>query len=283
MKTLLKLYSFESVHGTPDEGALADWLENWFREHRTPFTRVGDNFYKLDKAQAPILSAHLDQVKTNGKAVHFVLTPDKHIQGYNADWERTSLGGDDKNGVWIILKMLEEFNNDINFIISAGEEVGCVGINKLDTDGVLKEKIPPLNTFCIVLDRRGGKDVLDSGGGDTYCKTLAQCICNFLGNDMSVTSGSISDTRVICEYCESVNMSVAYEAPHTANEHTDWVRLEQIKEYVKRLCDDFAHYPTPPDVYIKKSWSYTSTRKSKKFNYNEWKDDYDDYYGRFGY
>lgn len=279
MKTLLKLYSFESVHNTPDENALANWLENWFREHNTPFTRVGDNFYKLDKKQAPILSAHLDQVKTNGKAVHFVLTPDKHIQGYNEDWERTSLGGDDKNGVWIILKMLEEFNNDINFIISAGEEVGCVGINKLDTDGVLEEKIPQLNTFCIVLDRRGGKDVLDSGSGDTYCKTLAQCICNFLSNDMSVTSGSVSDTRVICKYCESVNMSVAYEAPHTANEHTDWVRLEQIKEYVKRLCDDFAHYPTPPDIYIKKSWvsSYTTSRK------NKWKDEYDEYYGHFGY
>jgi len=279
MKTLLKLYSFESVHNTPDENALANWLENWFREHNTPFTRVGDNFYKLDKKQAPILSAHLDQVKTNGKAVHFVLTPDKHIQGYNEDWERTSLGGDDKNGVWIILKMLEEFNNDINFIISAGEEVGCVGINKLDTDGVLEEKIPQLNTFCIVLDRRGDKDVLDSGSGDTYCKTLAQCICNFLSNDMSVTSGSVSDTRVICKYCESVNMSVAYEAPHTANEHTDWVRLEQIKEYVKRLCDDFAHYPTPPDIYIKKSWvsSYTTSRK------NKWKDEYDEYYGHFGY
>ncbi len=279
MKTLLKLYSFESVHNTPDENALANWLDDWFREHKTPFTRVDNNFYKLDTVHAPILSAHLDQVKTNGKAVHFVMTPEKHITGYNEDWERTSLGGDDKNGIWIILQALEKYNNDINFIISAGEEVGCVGINKLDTDGVLKEKIPPLDTFCIVLDRRGSHDILDSGGGDTYCKTLAQCLCNYMKDGMVVTSGSVSDTRVICEYCESVNISVAYEAPHTANEHTDWVRLQQLRDHVFDICDDFAHYPTPPDVYIKKTWSY-STSQYKKGRY---KDDYEEYYGRYGF
>ena len=29
MKTLLKLYSFESIHESDDEKALADWLDNW--------------------------------------------------------------------------------------------------------------------------------------------------------------------------------------------------------------------------------------------------------------
>ena len=96
----------------------------------------------------------------------------------------------------------------INFIISAGEEVGCVGIKLLEDHKVL-DKIEALDTWCIVLDRRGCDDVLDSGSGSTYCKTLAQDICNYLG-DMSVTSGSVSDTATICEYCESVNMSVAY-------------------------------------------------------------------------
>ena len=74
MKHLLKLYSFESVHSTPDEEALANWLADWFKEHNVKVRRVGNNFMKLDKPCVPILSAHLDQVKTNGKAEHFVLT-----------------------------------------------------------------------------------------------------------------------------------------------------------------------------------------------------------------
>lgn len=274
MKHLLKLYSFESVHNTPDEKALADWLEEWFVSHKIEYTRDGDNFYRLNQFQEPILSAHLDQVKTNGKAEHFYLTPEKHIVAYNENWERTSLGGDDKNGVWIILKMLEK-GLPINFIISAGEEVGCVGIHALDTSQVL-DKIKELDTWCIVLDRRGGSDVLDSGSGSTYCKTLAQDICNYLG-DMSVTSGSVSDTATICEYCESVNMSVAYEKPHTADEHTDWIRLQCICDYVEQLCTDFVHYPTPPSVYIKKSWS----NYYKKGKSNE-KDDWEEYYGYYG-
>lgn len=273
MKTLLKLYSFESVHNTSDEKALADWLEEWFVKHEVEYTRDGDNFYKLDQYQEPILSAHLDQVKTNGKAEHFYLTPDKHIIAYNKDWERTSLGGDDKNGVWIILKMLEK-KLPINFIISAGEEVGCVGIKQLDTGKVL-DKIKELDTWCIVLDRRGSNDVLDSGSGSTYCKTLAQDICNYLG-DMSVTSGSLSDTATICEYCESVNMSVAYEKPHQAEEHTNWIRLQCICDYVEQLCTDFVHYPTDPSVYVKKTWYYNNSKKGKKYE-----DDYEDWYDRY--
>lgn len=283
MKHLLKLYSFESVHSTPDEEALANWLADWFKEHNVKVRRVGNNFMKLDKPCVPILSAHLDQVKTNGKAEHFVLTPEKHIEAYNADWERTSLGGDDKNGVWIILKMLEE-NVDINFIISEGEECGCIGIHALDRQGLLEDSIKQLQTFCIVLDRRGGKDVLRSGSGSTYCETLAQDICNYL-EDMSVTSGSLSDTATICQYCESVNMSVAYEAPHTAMEHTDWNRLQTIKDYVKSLVTDFIHYPTPPSVYCKtfsstyysKGTNYGKTGKDKIKRNNDYDYDYDDW------
>lgn len=284
MKKLLKLYSFESVHLTPDETALANWLEQWFKDHDIKYNRHGDNFYCLEYPCVPILSAHLDQVKTNGKAVHFNLTPEHNIEGYNEDWERTSLGGDDKNGVWIILDLLEQ-GVKFNFIISAGEETGCVGIGMLNTAKVL-DKIKELQTFCIVLDRRGNKDVLESGGGTTYCKTLAQDICNYL-EDMTVTSGSVSDTATICEYCESVNMSVAYEAPHTAKEHTDWKRLQEIRDYVKLLVTDFIHYPTPPSVYCKKSyydnWKSTygkgANRNGKGKNY--WDDD--EYWAKWGY
>ena len=274
MHDLLKLYKFESVHGTDDEKALADWLEQWFKERKIKYVRDEDNFYKLDVPNTPILSAHLDQVKTNGKVEHLYMTIDNKIVGYNSRWQQTSLGGDDKNGVWIILKALEEFKGKINFIISAGEESGCLGIKHLDNNCVLNI-IESLKTYCIVLDRRGNNDVLKSGSGGAYCSTLAQTICNFLG-EMEVTTGSLSDTATICEYCESVNMSVAYDNPHTSREVTNWTRLEQIKNNVFKIVKDMVFYPTDPSVYKTTSIYFSTNRKKGKRN-----EEYDYWYRNF--
>lgn len=276
MKDLLKMYSFESVHNSEQETELADWICNRLNQLGIKdYTRDVNNIYKLNQEGRPILSAHLDQVRTNGRAIHFYQDSQSHIRGYTENFEQTSLGGDDKNGVWIILKLLEEGVKDINFIISAGEECGCLGIKALEKSGVLVSI--DASQFCIVLDRRGSQDVLDCGSGSTYCKTLAQDICNYL-HDMSVASGSLSDTATLSTYCESVNMSVAYEAPHTALEHTDFNRLVKIKEYVKKLVTDFVHYSTPPTVYNRTRTVKKYTKEEK--NLTEY---YRDYYGGMYY
>ena len=244
MKDLLKLYSYESVHKSEDETGICDWICKWLKTHNIKHNRVGNTIYSLDD-HGPILSAHLDQVRTNGKACHFYLTDNNHILAYNDKWQRTSLGADDKNGVWIILKLLEK-GRKFSFIISEGEEVGCVGITKLDTSNVLSAISS--EQFALVLDRKGNTDVLKSGGGTTFCSTLAQAISNYTGH-FKVTTGSISDTKVLCKHCESVNMSVAYFNPHSATEYTDWVALQKILYYVDDLVTDFVHYSTPPKEY----------------------------------
>lgn len=261
MKDLLKLYSFESVHNSPDETAIADWICKWMDKHEVLYNRVGNNIYNIGDTEAPILSAHLDQVRTNGKAVKFYMNEAEKIIAFNDKWERTSLGADDKNGVWIILKLLEK-QRRINFIISEGEEVGCVGIKKLEDRGVLRDIKE--DQYCLVLDRRGGRDMLSSGSSSTFCSTLAQALCNYLQQDFTVTSGSLSDTCTLCKYCESVNMSVAYENPHTLNELTDFKRLKEILEHVDDIVCNFVHFSTPPSIYSSKS-TYTSYYKGKEW------------------
>ena len=104
---LLKLYSFESVYKSDDEKAIADWIENWLDMNDIDnFERMGNTIFRLGNPEMPILSAHLDQVKTNGKAVKFYMNDAEKIIAFNDKWERTSLGADDKNGVWIILQAL---------------------------------------------------------------------------------------------------------------------------------------------------------------------------------
>lgn len=268
---LLKLYSFESVHGTDDEKAIADWICEWLDKNNiTGYKRTGNNIYRLGNVDYPILSAHLDQVKTNGKAARFFMNAEEKIIAFNDKWEQTSLGADDKNGVWVILQALKEFGKDLNFIISEGEESGCVGIKALETAKILDEI--DAQQFCIVLDRRGNKDMLKSGAGTTFCSTLAQDLCNFLYQDFEVTAGSISDTATICKHCESVNMSVAYFNPHSATEMTDFSRLKVIAGYIIDIVDNFVHYSTPPKQYS--TYNYTSTYY-KSYKYNKQEKDHD--------
>ena len=262
---LLKLYSFESVHNTPDETAIADWICKKLDSIGVKdYKRVGNNIYRLSHKEI-ILSAHLDQVKTNGKAVKFYLQDDK-IVAYNNKWERTSLGADDKNGIWIILQALEA-GKEIDFIISEGEECGCVGITALEDLGVL-DAIDP-SSFCLVLDRRGYQEILKGGSTDVYCATLAQDLCNFLGGPYNVGTGSISDTRVLCCYCESVNIATAYEGAHTSLETTNWQQLQELRDDILDVIDNFIHYSTDPNVYLK------SYKTSKSSNY--WGGKYYDY------
>ena len=292
MEQLIKLYSFESVYQTPDEAAIADYICEEIEKAGGSYMREGNNIYNFHDKEKPILSAHLDQVETNGKAVHFAQDDKGIIKAWNEKWQRTSLGADDKNGVWIILQLIKKYPN-LNYIISSGEERGCIGINHLDKENVLAENISD-KQFCIVLDRRGGTDVLSGGGASTYCKTLAQDICNYLGDDrLTVTTGSLSDTATICKYCESVNMSVAYDSPHTAKETTDFNRLNDILNYVDRLVSgDFIHYSTKPSVYRTSSavstlysTYYGSKGKSNGKTREQIKEDLwdDEYYGRWGY
>lgn len=276
MKDLLKLYSFESVHGSTEETAIADWICKWLDAHDVKdYTRDGNNIYKFnsDGVDGLILSAHLDQVKTNGKAVHFYKTPDNFIIAYNKDWQRTSLGADDKNGVWIILKAIEEGLNP-SFIISEGEEAGCLGIHQLSYQNVLNNNINPEENYCIVLDRRGEGDVLNEGAGTVFCNTLADNLINFLRDPLlKKASGSISDTAELSTYCESVNMSVAYYKPHTAEEYTDLDRLEEIKQNVFVILESFVHYPSMPDTYSKKFSTKTTTHDGwydRGGYYNDW-------------
>ena len=251
MRDLLRLYSFESVHGTEGEKDISDWICKWLDNHNIKYNRQKNNIYSFEFNDKPILSAHLDQVETNGKVFKLYLTKDNHIIAYNNLFERTSLGADDKNGVWIILKMLEK-GYKFNFIISEGEELGCLGIKKIP----LAENINPKTQFCIVLDRKGDKDILSSGAGTTYCSTLAQSLCNFLDNDYVVEKGNLSDTATICKYCESVNMSVGYYFPHTEDEYTDWIQLSTIKNDVEKILTNFIHYPTNPKTYSVKEFKY---------------------------
>lgn len=270
MKDLLKLYSFYSVHGTVGETLICDWLVERLKELGIKdINRDGNTIWHFERGNRFLLSAHLDQVDTNGQAVHFFKKDDGTIRAYNKAWQRTSLGADDKNGIWCILKCIEKGYTNFDFIISEGEECGCIGISRIEEH--IKESTAEV---AIVLDRKGNTDILKGGSTDVYCDTLAGCLRNYWnnecqGNTYTVTTGSISDTRVICKYIESVNLCVNYDGAHTKNETTDWEGLQKTLRNLVFMFNGFKHYPTKPEVYVKKEYKYSSSST---------KDLYDGYY-----
>lgn len=267
MKDLVELYKIHSPSNSKGLTNMLNYLCKWLKEHKIPYTNYKGNLYNFTGSKF-ILSAHMDQVETNGAVEHLRLSADGFIKGYNKDWQRTSLGADDKNGIWIIQKVLLN-HPDTSFIISCNEEVGCVGIKDVDDAGILKDNITKDNV-CIVLDRKDDDNILKSGSTGDYCSTLAQDLCNYLGSyRYKVTSGTLSDTSVLCKYCESVNMSVAYTEAHTKNEKTNWNSLVHILEDVESVIDGFIHYGTDPSVYVE--------NETKVYKYNK-KGYYDDYY-----
>jgi di/tripeptidase len=260
MKDLVKLYSIHSVSGTTGETEICDWICKRLDELGEDYERIDNTLYHLSEDNDVMLSAHLDQVETSGKAEH-IYKVEHNIIAYNSNWRRTSLGADDKNGVWLILKLIEE-GFSFDWIISESEEIGCIGISKVENFiGLSSAK------YCIVLDRRGNYDILNKGGSTNYCQALAHNLKNFWDDMFTVTTGTLSDTQTICKYIESVNMSVAYHNPHTSTESTDYDRLCEIKEDLEKLfTHEFVHYPASPSDYAE-STSTSSWRNSWKNSY----------------
>lgn len=256
MRDLLKLYSFYSVSGTKGEKDICDWIAKYLKSIKVPYKRLNNTLYHFTKDSKVMLSAHLDQVETQGPAVHFFKNKGT-ITAYNKDWEQTSLGADDKNGVWIILKLLAK-GYKFDFVISESEETGGAGIKSVESfissSGA---------GYCLVLDRKGNFDILNKGSGCTYCEALAYNLKNFWKHDYTITTGSISDTQTISKYKESVNMSVAYSYPHSYREETDFDRLQVILADVEKVVKgDFIHYPADPvviPVTVKKDYDYDRT------------------------
>ena len=68
--------------------------------------------------------------KTGSYAAHLVA--DSMIVGYDHKRKRmTGIGADDKNGIWICLKCLEDFKA-VKCAFFVQEEVGCIGSGHAD-------------------------------------------------------------------------------------------------------------------------------------------------------
>jgi hypothetical protein len=182
----------------------------------------------------PMICAHMDQV-TTGIVTQIVYNKDKTV--IRSKGKTAAIGGDDKNGVWILLQILRDpkYLNELSFCFSTGEETG----GEIDTVLTLYgKKVLDTIPYCLVFDRMGSSDVIGTYNG--YCD-------DDLIDDMKLkmekygyieTQGLWSDCDLIAPFIPCVNIACGYYKPHTDDDYTILPVLENSLNFGMALLDN---------------------------------------------
>ena len=247
---LLTLYKLRSYSGF--EQPVRNFIEGLLNEWKIPYINLNGNLVGLNHDGAPIISAHMDMVNTDRNHLgpkedsipNAIFTVDEktNIRIYrpldNGDVKQTSLGADDKNGIWIALLLLKRGAN-INFIFSHGEECGCVGIKQVVADADIAQKIERC-AYSLVIDRRNKNDII--GYENEYCMALDDRLEHFakqLGYEYKCARGLCSDANHISSLNEVVNLSCGYYEAHSPTEYTNLSELIYCFNFVGLIIQSF--------------------------------------------
>lgn len=110
---------------------------------------------KGESKNYPCVVAHLDQVQNYDFTINPIIYHNKYILGFDSFYNQVGLGADDKNGIWIILNLLES-EPILKAVLFVQEEIGCLGSYKCDLSFFEDTK------YIIQCDRKGNSDFIFS-------------------------------------------------------------------------------------------------------------------------
>lgn len=183
---------------------------------------VSNEFYVYAVGDLPVaLVAHADTVFKESDKDYFIYDPEKQIV-----MNPYGLGADDRAGILAILYIIRKTKFRPTIIITTGEEIGCVGAERLVKD--IPNHYGTIN-FMIELDRQGCNDAVyydcDNPKFESYI--------NAYGFDTE--PGSFTDISQLAPAwkCAAVNLSIGYY-----DEHTYYERLEfkAWRQTIKKVC-----------------------------------------------
>lgn len=201
--------------------------------------------YNLNQ-NTPLLSSHCDRIEFNNPVTR-VTVKNGTVSG------NTCLGGDDRNGCFIILELIKKFRNRVSFIFSTNEESGGLDLKKLlSTIGDDVEKC----SYALVFDRKGSSDIIGSSNG--YCSAEFEDDVSTIGKPFGYKPaiGSWSDADSLSDYINTVNLSCGYYNAHTEAEYSVLAYIDGAYQFGVSLISNI-----PTD----KVWP-----KPEKDKYNDW-------------
>ena len=179
---------------------------------------VGNIYVEPQKSQNKniVLAAHMDKVHTNGRIDKLFYDQNNgQLFAKNKDKKQTSLGADDKNGIFCILEMYKRLKHEElpSAVFTVGEEIGCVGSSQIDKT-FFEDK-----EYCIVIDRRNRHDLIYKGGSTLYGIKTPPTFKMF-NPQYEYTEGATSDANQFSAFVDCMNVSCGYYNPHSSTEYT---------------------------------------------------------------
>ena len=189
---------------------------------------IDDNGFLYAKGDIPILLiAHLDTVHEQLPTIIHITGNDKKNTIISSP---QGIGGDDRCGVYIILKILSKGYKP-HVLFCENEEIGCVGAMLATENIKVIESISTLN-YIIELDRKGNKDAVYY---DCYNTEFIDYIRSTI--EYEEEYGSFSDISVIAPKTKiaAVNLSCGYYNAHTSKEYVVFQEMENTCLQVEKL------------------------------------------------
>ena len=184
---------------------------------------ISEDGFVYAKGNLPVLlTAHMDTVHKE-LVKHVVIESDviSSPQG---------IGGDDRCGIWIILRLLSETNLRPSILFCEDEEIGSNGARKFVKSKYVDD-LYNLN-YLVELDRHGSNDAV-------YYSCANVQFINFIERETGYVEnlGTWSDICELSEYCDlaSVNLSCGYYNEHHLEEKVMFNEMVNTKEVVKQL------------------------------------------------
>lgn len=220
MELLKQMYEIHSPSGK--EQHLSKFIRGYVQ------TRMPDVIIREDEAKNlyftkgisktyPCLVAHLDQVQHRRSKDFRVIETEDILFGYSgARRGMEGLGADDKNGIWIALKCLLQYDV-LKVAFFVGEEVGCYGSHVADMTFFKDCR------YVIEPDRHGKKDLITNISWSTMCskKFFTDIHADKFGYKQA--AGLMTDILALQNNglaVSAINISCGYYDAHTDHEFT---------------------------------------------------------------
>lgn len=221
---------------------------------------ISDDGYVYAQGTFPVLLvAHMDTVH---KELPSVVYYDKTTDALSSP---EGIGGDDRCGIYMILKIIKKYNCSVLFC--EDEEIGMVGAGKF----VKTELAKSLKfNYMIEFDRKGKNDAVFYECDNPEFK-------DFITKEFYKTNfGTFSDISTLAPVigCAAVNLSCGYYNAHTKNEY---IIFSEMKNSIVQACK-ILDRTTENDVfeYIEaeyEDWYYGSTNAIEKYYVIEYEDE----------
>ncbi len=180
----------------------------------------------------PTLACHMDQVQTIHSDDFCVKEEEGKLYGWSeTNQQREGLGADDKNGIWICLRCLEECPC-IKVFMAVGEEKGCIGSNRADMSFFAD------SLYVLEPDCKGGTEIHTNLRGIPCASEDFNQALQAEANGFTITDGKTSDIFALTLNGIGVscaNIPAGYHLPHKDDEYTVIAELEHTLTFIRHF------------------------------------------------